>query len=202
MGIMTKRLWWAVTPALAVACVSVVAASDPSTVKGAKGTSAASSSSASATKTAPGAPRPAGAGGSRVAGASFGTHNTSVLGAAWNVDNSPIKNANLRLRNVVTGKVEALAKANDAGQFAFDNVEGGSYVVELVTEAGRIETVGHVFTIAPGETVATFVRAGARVPWATAFFNNTASSVTSSAATEGVTAIAPLEYCASPPCQQ
>lgn len=139
--------------------------------------------------------------GSRVAGASFGgARVTSILGAAWNVDNTPIKDASLRLRNVVTGKIEAITKANEAGQFAFENVNGGSYVVELVTASGKIQTVGHVFTIAPGETVATFVRVGTKVPWGTAFFNNTAGAVSSSAASEGITAIVPVAYCSSPPC--
>ena len=149
---------------------------------------------------APGTARPV-ATGSRVAGASFGgARTTSILGAAWNVDNTPIKQASLRLRNVVTGKVEALTKANEAGQFAFENINGGSYVVELVTASGKIQTVGHVFTINPGETVATFVRAGTKVPWGTAFFNNTANAVSSSAASQGITAIAPMPLCSSPPC--
>jgi hypothetical protein len=149
---------------------------------------------------APGAPR-AVATGTRSAGAAFGAaRTTSIVGAAWNVDNTPIKEASLRLRNVVTGKIEALTKANDAGQFSFTNVNAGSYVVELVTASGKIQTVGHVFTIAPGETVATFVRAGTKVPWGTTFFNNTASAVASSAASEGITAIAPLPLCTSPAC--
>jgi len=187
---MTKRFRWLAAPGLALLCVSVAAANDDRPA-----------AKTASTKVVPGAPRPAGAGGSRVAGASFGSRSTQILGAAWNVDNSPIKGANLRLRNVVTGKIEALTKANELGQFTFDNIEGGSYVVELVTDAGHIVTVGHVFTIAPGETVATFVRMSTKVPWATALFNNTASSVASSAATAGITAIAPLAYCQSPPCQ-
>jgi hypothetical protein len=139
--------------------------------------------------------------GSRVPGASSGgARATSIRGAAWNVDNTPIKDANLRLRNVVTGKIEAVTKANEAGEFAFENVNGGSYAVELVTASGKIQTVGHVFTIAPGETVATFVRVGAKVPWGKAFFDNTASAVSSAAASEGITAIAPVPYCSSPPC--
>ncbi len=73
-------------------------------------------------------------------------------------------------------------------------------MVELVTDTGHIQTVGNVFTIAPGETVATFVRLGPKVPWVTAFFNNTASSVSAAAATEGVSAVAPLAHCQSPPC--
>lgn len=178
---MTTRLRWVLVPMLALAVVSLTAADDRTAGKTASVT------------TAPGAPRPA--------GASFGPRTTTIRASAWNSDSSPIKGANLRLRNVVTGKIEAVAKANDAGQFTFENVEGGSYVVELVTESGRVIAIGHVFTIAPGETVATFVRVGPKIPWATALFNNTAANVASTAATEGITAIRPAGNCQSPPCQ-
>src|SRR5262249_27111089 len=91
---------------------------------------------------------------------------TTIVGTAWNADNTPIKGANIRLRNVVTGQIAAVTKANDAGAFTFDNAVGGSYVVELVTDSGHVRAVGNVFTLAPGETVATFVRVRAKVPWA------------------------------------
>lgn len=117
---------------------------------------------------------------------------TSIRGHAWTAENTPIPHAQLRLRNVTTGKVEALAVANEAGQFTFANVEGGSYVVELINESGRVLTVGHVFTIAPGETVGTFVRLGTKVPWFSGFFENTAAAVASSAASGGITALAPV----------
>lgn len=134
----------------------------------------------------------AAAGGARAA-----ARSTSVLGSAWNADNSPIKGAHLRLRNVLTGRVEATAIGNDDGQFAFGNVEGGTYIVELVNESGRILSVGHPFTIAPGETVATFVRLGAKIPWFQAFFENAATATTSAAASQGITAIAPVARPAS-----
>jgi hypothetical protein len=139
---------------------------------------------------APGAARPAGP--TSVVATTFGTRVTAVLGTAWTADNQPIRQAKLRLRNVVTGKIEATALGNETGQFAFENIPGGSYVVELLNGLGHVQVVGHVFTIATGETVATFVRAGTKVPWFTGFFANTLTSVESTAASEGVTAIAPL----------
>jgi len=145
---------------------------------------------------APGTARPIGP--TSAVATTFGARVTAILGTAWTADNQPIRQASLRLRNVVSGKVQATAVANDAGQFAFENVEGGSYVVELLNDGGRVEVVGHVFTIAAGETVATFVRTGTKVPWFTGFFNNTVSSVASTAASQGVTAIAPLARPISP----
>jgi hypothetical protein len=125
---------------------------------------------------------------------------SSVVGAAWHHDNTAIKSANLRLRNVVTGKILAIAKANDLGRFTFDSVEPGTYVVELVNDSGRVQAVSHVFMVAPGETVATFVRLDAHKSWAAAFFSSTAGAIVATAATEGITALAPLGRCASPPC--
>jgi hypothetical protein len=116
---------------------------------------------------------------------------TSVLGAAWQADNTPIPYARLRLRNTLTGRVAAHAVANESGRFSFDNVEPGSYLIELVSEGGKILAVSHAFTIAPGETLATFVRLGTRAPWFTGFFSNAAAAVASSAAAAGVTALAP-----------
>jgi len=119
------------------------------------------------------------------------TRSTSVLGAAWEADNTPIAHARLRLRNVLSGKIEATTTANELGQFAFNDVESGSYLVELVGGNGKILTLGQRFSIAPGETVATFVRMGTKVPWFNGFFGNAASAVSSTAASTGITAVAP-----------
>jgi hypothetical protein len=116
----------------------------------------------------------------------------SVVGAAWNADGSGIPGARLRLRNVVTGKIQATATADDSGQFRFETVSAGTYVIELVDETGKGLALGHVFAIGPAETIATFVRIGTRVPWYTGFFSNAAAAVISTAASEGITALAPV----------
>ena len=133
------------------------------------------------------------------AGGAVGIRSTSITGVAWNADNTPIPAAKLRLRNVVTGKIATAVVADEAGHFTFVDVETGSYLIELVTETGKILAVGHTFAVAPGETVATFVRVGAKVPWFTGFFGNAASAIASTAASAGVTAIAPdAKPCSSP----
>ncbi len=130
---------------------------------------------------------------SRVGVSRGASSRTSVLGVAWTVDNAPIAGARVQLRNLVSGKLESKAVANTAGQFTFSGFEGGTYLVELTNENERILTVGHPFTIAQGETVATFVRLGARVPWSSTFFGNAARAVATAAASQGITAIAPVQ---------
>jgi len=119
--------------------------------------------------------------------------STSVMGSAWHSNNQPIPGARVQLRNVVTGKIAGNAVADDAGRFTFTNIEGGTYVVELVGANGKILTVGHPFVIAAGETVATFVRLAAQLPWYAGFFSNAAAAATTTAASYGITAIAPVQ---------
>jgi carboxypeptidase family protein len=135
---------------------------------------------------------------SRVGGA-VGVRSTSIVGVAWNADNTPVPAARVRLRDVVTGKISSVAVSDEAGRFTFVDVEPGSYLIELVADGAKIVALGHTFTVARGETVATFVRIGTRVPWYTGFFGNAASAIASTAASAGVTAIAPeAKPCSSP----
>lgn len=136
---------------------------------------------------------PPGSAPARVGATPASNGQTSVLGAAWRFDNSPIPGAQVHLRNLVSGRVEATAVANAVGRFAFSKIEGGTYVVELVGDNGKVVAVGHAFVIAPGETVATFVRLGTKVPWFSGFFGNAASAIASAAASQGITAIAPVQ---------
>jgi hypothetical protein len=117
---------------------------------------------------------------------------TTIVGVAWNADDSPIPDARVRLRNLASGRLEAAAVGNAAGHFTFSGVAGGSYVIELVNDRGRVLAVSHAFVVAQGETVATFVRLGTRVPWFAGFFRNAAAAAVSSAASLGVTALTPV----------
>ena len=129
-----------------------------------------------------------------------GKAGSVVLGSAWNADKTPIAGASVRLRNVLTGKIEAATKADETGQFTFETVERGTYVVELITDSGRVRAVGNVFTIAPGETVATFVRLEPKENWVAGIFSSSAANVSAAAAAAGIAAIAPTALCQSPPC--
>jgi hypothetical protein len=92
----------------------------------------------------------------------------------------------------VTGKITGAALADDHGQFRLDQVPAGTYIVELVDESGSVLAVGHVFSAASDDTVATFVRLSTHVPWYDGFFANAAAAAIATAASEGITALAPV----------
>ena len=81
-----------------------------------------------------------------------GAMSTIITGSAWTSANAPIPGAQLQLRNIENGKVVAHAVADEAGRFAFTDLERGSYLVELVNDTGKVLAIGHMFSIAPGET--------------------------------------------------
>src|SRR5882672_11781797 len=81
----------------------------------------------------------------------------AVNGVVWNSDNSPVPNAKVRLRNTQSGRIESNSVTSEDGRFAF-SAEGGSYVVELLSDGGKVIAVGQSFRAEAGETVATFVR--------------------------------------------
>jgi hypothetical protein len=127
----------------------------------------------------------------RAQAALLATHPAAIVGSAWDADNSPLPGARVRLRNIVTGDIAGSAVADQMGQFVFADVATGSYVVELVSDSGKILTIGQPLALRSGETIATFVRLGRRSPWFEGFFGSAALAVASAAAATGLTAIAP-----------
>jgi len=113
----------------------------------------------------------------------------TVHGVVWNGDNSPVVNARVRLRDLETGRVASANETNERGEFSFGSVARGAYLVELLSNDGKVVAVGQSFRVEPGETVATFVRLPSRQPWFAGLFSNTAASVIAAASSVGVTAV-------------
>ena len=125
---------------------------------------------------------------------------TSVMGYLWAGEGTPISNATVQLRNIVTGQIEQVSTTLQNGAFAFNSVEGGTYTIEYATEAGgRVVAVGQAFSVAPGETVATFVRLGSRlIAIVPDLASNAAQAAISTAASAGIAGTIAPEQAASP----
>ena len=130
------------------------------------------------------------------AGAGVG-RSTQIMGYLWSSNNGAMTNAAVQIRDTVTNTVVDIAKTNSAGEFLFQNVNPGEYVIEYVSDSASksLLAIGHPFTVSPGETVATFVRLSNGLPMLlpnelSNLTSNVAAQAVTSAATEGVTAIA------------
>lgn len=125
---------------------------------------------------------------------------TSVMGYLWAGEGTPISDATVQLRNIVTGQVEQVSTTLNNGAFAFNNVQGGTYAIEYLTDsAGRVIAVGQAFSVAPGETVATFVRLGSRLAAIVPdLASNAAQAAVSTAASAGIAGTVAPEQAASP----
>jgi hypothetical protein len=138
------------------------------------------------------------------AGAQLG-RTTQIMGYLWTSNNGAITNATVQIRNTVTNTIDAITRTNSAGEFLFQNVSSGEYVIEYVSDsASKLLALGHPFTVSPGETVATFVRLSNGLPMLlpnahSNLTSNVAAQAVTSAAGQGITAIAtPLVSAVSP----
>ena len=122
---------------------------------------------------------------------------TQIMGYLWTANNGALPEASVQIRNTVTNVVEAVTKTNGAGEFVFQNVNPGEYMIEYVSDSAKhtLLALGHPFTVSPGETVATFVRLSNGLPMLlpnelSNVATNAASQAVTSAASQGVTAVA------------
>jgi hypothetical protein len=100
-----------------------------------------------------------------------GGGQTPVLGAISGTATSPTKeplgHVLVRLRSIQTGNVMAAASSDAAGRFSFAGLNADTYVIELVSAAGKI--VGTSATISlSGGAVVTGVMVSSSVAAATA----------------------------------
>jgi hypothetical protein len=100
-----------------------------------------------------------------------------------------VAHARLRLRDVTNGQILQATQADELGRFTFIKVPPGRYLVELVDRSGTVVALGQMFALGPVETIATFIRLSAAIPWYAGFFSNAAAAALASAATLGLTAV-------------
>lgn len=123
--------------------------------------------------------------------------STQIMGYLWTANNGALTQASVQIRNTVTNTVEAVTQTNAAGEFVFQNVNPGEYMIEYVSDSVKktLMALGHPFTVSPGETVATFVRLSNGLPMLLPnelgkLASNAASQAITSAASQAITAIA------------
>ena len=81
-----------------------------------------------------------------------------MIGFAWKGDDTPVEYPALQIRDLQDGRVVARTTGTALGQFRFDNLRGGAYLIELLDAESRVLAVGQPLVVLPGEAVATFIR--------------------------------------------
>lgn len=87
----------------------------------------------------------------------------TVTGIVLTRQASAVSNATVQLRNLTSSTVVTTARTNPKGEFVFEKIEAGRYVVEAVALKGEDMTIvgtSQPFTLAAGESVATKVTIG------------------------------------------
>jgi hypothetical protein len=125
-----------------------------------------------------------------------------IFGYVRGPRNTPIASAQLLLRNVSTGKVEAPAMADEYGRFAFLDVMPSGYIVELVDSKGAVIGVSDFITVGLNELREATVRASGKAALASfgGALRPAAQQTIEAAASQGVNRVAAPARCASPPC--
>ncbi len=91
---------------------------------------------------------------------------TSVVGSVWSPRDEGVPDMTVRLRDFVLGEISAVTWTNEAGDFAFEQVASGTYILEVAEQVdGNPVALGDIFTIGPDETVAIFVKLPAPLGW-------------------------------------
>ena len=73
-----------------------------------------------------------------------------MAGVAQHSSGTPVTNHGIRLRDAGTGQVQATSKTDGMGAFSFTNVPRGTFIVELLDDAGQVVATSTAITVGTG----------------------------------------------------
>jgi hypothetical protein len=107
----------------------------------------------------------AGNGAPRVAAPRSGSFTATIQGYALTSANGPLTNATLRLRDARSGRIVDMRVTDASGLFIFQNVEPGSYVVELMgADHSTVLAASDLFHVNANDAVSAVVKLPLRIP--------------------------------------
>lgn len=104
-----------------------------------------------------------------------------IKGAAVDMNNTPLANAPVRLRNLLSNKIEQSSFADQAGEFTFLARPEVPYVVEIADQAGLVIAVGDIITAQAGDVAGAIVTIPSKLPSLAGVFGESMGSVASAA---------------------
>ena len=82
---------------------------------------------------------------------------TRVIGSVIDIQQTPVANARVRLRNLDTGSIDDVTESNENGEYAFEMDDSGTYVVEMVLVDGYT-LLSNAGAVARFETLQTVIQ--------------------------------------------
>lgn len=89
------------------------------------------------------------------------TETVTVVGYAWYRNDRPVEHPVLRIRDLRNGEIVGQTVGSERGEFRFDQLTAGLYLLELIGEGDTLLAVGQPLDVRSGETVGTFILLGA-----------------------------------------
>jgi len=84
--------------------------------------------------------------------------DTKIIGSVIDIRQVPVARVKLQLRSLVTGTVEKVVESDENGDYQFDVVDPGSYVVEMVMVDGYVIALSNAGSVGRFETLRTVVQ--------------------------------------------
>lgn len=85
----------------------------------------------------------------------------ALAGVARSADQAPMPGFRIQVRNANTGVMAGMTTSNQAGEFSFNSLVPGNYVVEIIDASGRVVGLSPSITVGAGATVKVTVGATA-----------------------------------------
>ncbi len=83
---------------------------------------------------------------------------TRIIGTVIDIQQTPVANARVRVRNLATGAIDHVSESNANGEYAFEIDRSGTYVVEMVHVDGFLLSLSNAGTVARFETLQTVIQ--------------------------------------------
>ena len=116
----------------------------------------------------------------------------TIQGNALTSTNNSLSNAAVRLRDARIGQIVEAQVTDSSGLFAFDSLDPGSYIVEIIgQDQSSVLAASQVLNVGAGEAVSAVVKLPFRIQPLAGILGNSvpsAAAVTSQAAASGVLA--------------
>jgi hypothetical protein len=89
---------------------------------------------------------------------------TAIQGLTLTASSAPLPNADVRLRDLRSGRIVDATTSDKDGRFAFIHVDPGTYVVELVDKDQTVLATSPMLNLNGDELISTIVKLPLRVP--------------------------------------